>query len=65
MLQDIPEVGLGPARPPTTSSASQAEPEYTTIAEQDEENLIDTIEADDQVTGKEKDIPIRTVRDRL
>lgn len=49
-LQDVPVVGLGPTRPPV-SSTSQAESSTSGI---DEEELIDALEADDQVTGKRK-----------
>lgn len=52
VLQDIPEVGLGPTRL-ATSSSYQAESSTTaTVAE--EEELIEALEADDQVTGKIK-----------
>lgn len=50
VLQDIPEVGLGPSRP-ATSSSSQAE-SSSTATSQEEEELIDALEADDQITGK-------------
>lgn len=48
VLQDIPVVGLGPVRPPT-SSTSQAE---SSTSGTDEEELREALEADDQVTGK-------------
>lgn len=50
LLQDIPEVGLGPTRP-ATSSTSQAE-SSTTASREEEEELIEALEADDQVTGE-------------
>lgn len=50
VLQDIPEVGLGPSRP-ATSSSDQAE-SSSTATPQEEEELIDALEADDQITGK-------------
>lgn len=51
VLQDIPLVGLGPTRSPT-SSTSQAESSSPGIDEEEEEEFIDALEADDQVTGK-------------
>lgn len=51
VLQDIPEVGLGPTRSPEPST-SYAE-ESSTSAPNGEE-LVEALEADDQVTGKTK-----------
>ena len=50
VLQDIPEVGLGHTRSPTPSTSLAGESSTTGA----EEELVEALEADDQVTGKIK-----------
>lgn len=51
VLKATPTVGLGTMREPTAST-SQAESSSPGIDEKDEEEFIEALEVDDQVTGK-------------
>ena len=61
VLQDIPEVGLGPTRSPGTST-SLAEEEESFTLEEEEGVLIEALEVDDQVTGEDKHFRTAYVR---
>lgn len=51
VLQDVPEVGLGPTHSPEPSTTF-AEESSTSVLNEDE--LVEALESDDQVTGKIK-----------